>query len=285
MKVKECIFCGASPVSNEHIWSKWMQSLFPDVLTNFHAVHEISESALDGEVKTVWGVLSGGGGNISQTYKAVCKACNNGWMSDIDDGAKEPFSALFKINSDTISARDAMAIKSWLFLKFCLHLHISPGHPLRAEDRNTFRIAVDCFLKDFYSTKSMPVDFHLYLGRAPATGRAFTFNLINQGTVFKNGVGIPKPGQVVPLATIAYVAGNMIAVLTSSDHMCREIDSAFRAPGNRHFFALVGKGPSNFFLSNFNAIGYRKFEAWFNQKVELITLAQTGVFRPLRSFL
>ena len=162
---KTCIFCNGRVDSKEDIWPKWVLRL----LKKSHAERVPMRAQRYKEQPKEWPTK-----DSALKIGNVCQECNNGWMSDIDDGAKEPFSALFKINSDTISARDAMAIKSWLFLKFCLHLHISPGHPLRAEDRNTFRIAVDCFLKDFYSTKSMPVDFHLYLGRAPATGKCHT---------------------------------------------------------------------------------------------------------------
>jgi len=70
-----CAFCpSTAKLSGEHVWSQWMNALFPGE-KNFLNI-------LDGKN---WSA-----NELNWTAKVVCEPCNNGWMSDIESQHAQP---------------------------------------------------------------------------------------------------------------------------------------------------------------------------------------------------
>jgi hypothetical protein len=87
---KECAFCpSTAKLSGEHLWSAWMSRLLPGRkrLTKRGSNREIMETRI--------------APTIDWKIKVVCKDCNNGWMSDLENNIAKPAMAdliLGKIN-------------------------------------------------------------------------------------------------------------------------------------------------------------------------------------------
>ena len=77
-----CIFCG---VTQEHMWANWLRSYIPRELTR-HAtsVEKVHPRNTEQNIQTRTGDPH------SRRIKCVCRACNNGWMSRLQENAK-PF--------------------------------------------------------------------------------------------------------------------------------------------------------------------------------------------------
>jgi hypothetical protein len=80
----KCIFCGASPTTNEHIFSRWthkyMLSRKPQKSKSYVAVEHID--------RVVGTNLKMAGPIRDWQVKCVCSRCNNGWMSQLDTAAE-----------------------------------------------------------------------------------------------------------------------------------------------------------------------------------------------------
>jgi hypothetical protein len=74
--MRECLFCGSSELTQEHLWSKWVNDCIPPVEFTVRA------SVRNGSPKE-WPRK-----RIEETVGAACGRCNNGFMSRLDSEAK-----------------------------------------------------------------------------------------------------------------------------------------------------------------------------------------------------
>jgi len=83
----ECVFCGGRPITEEHVWPKWLIALLP-------------------EVEEVIGTMGGpelgrtiefqSGSQVNHTIRRTCESCNTGWMSDLEARVKPLVSPMVK---------------------------------------------------------------------------------------------------------------------------------------------------------------------------------------------
>ena len=117
---RSCIFCGESHVTREHIWPRWAQKYLlarhPERYTR--------------------GIEAAGRDSVRQVYlerpydataRVVCKGCNEGWMSRLEQQAQP---LLVKLTSGTrthLSRTDQQLLAAWGF-KTALVLDASFRH-------------------------------------------------------------------------------------------------------------------------------------------------------------
>jgi hypothetical protein len=84
-----CIFCGGTPVTEEHPWPKWLKKAMqrPSVPNSiYHAGHAIygpaGQRGISERFRSQSGAIS------SHGLQVVCAKCNNEWMSDLQNQAK-----------------------------------------------------------------------------------------------------------------------------------------------------------------------------------------------------
>lgn len=95
---KFCAFCGIPltnrNISKEHIWAKWIGKHIPKEFTHTRHTATIHISPINqGNHPATEPIIHAKhsrrpGDSHSQTLRIVCRACNNGWMSRIQDRAK-----------------------------------------------------------------------------------------------------------------------------------------------------------------------------------------------------
>jgi hypothetical protein len=77
---RTCIFCGGTPITREHIFSrKWLASMMPSDAPFRHAHRRTGE----GEFEAWWTKHE-----ADLVVSCVCSTCNNGWMDDLDRRAQ-----------------------------------------------------------------------------------------------------------------------------------------------------------------------------------------------------
>jgi hypothetical protein len=81
---KDCIFCGQSPTTREHIWADWLVQYIPKTMPKHNSTTTMlnADRTVD-KISKVWG-----GDPRSRLLQIVCGPCNNGWMSDLQTAAK-----------------------------------------------------------------------------------------------------------------------------------------------------------------------------------------------------
>jgi hypothetical protein len=76
----KCAFCPrTAKLSGEHLWSEWMGSLFRGTRFRFR------QRDVQGNIIGTWPSLE-----IDLKAKVVCKPCNEGWMSNLEDRHARP---------------------------------------------------------------------------------------------------------------------------------------------------------------------------------------------------
>lgn len=105
-----CIFCGGTPLSKEHIWADWLRDYIPR--TSKRTDHNVSIVAgFDFEKSK--GKVNRPGDPHSQRLRVVCEACNNGWMSNIQNRVKANLSNLVVGQSGDFSEEGRLLLSVW----------------------------------------------------------------------------------------------------------------------------------------------------------------------------
>jgi hypothetical protein len=117
---KECAFCPeTAKLSAEHLWSKWMDNLFPGK-KRFTSKNE------KGEITADWA-----SDTLDWKARVVCEPCNNTWMSNIESKAKSAMSDLIRGESGlVISQSRADAIACFAFKTAVIFDHIQRSREL-----------------------------------------------------------------------------------------------------------------------------------------------------------
>lgn len=159
--------------SKEHIWGKWLQSIYPRSEIASDATHFEDRNNKDGTLVVSDGFFAGKTHPYFRTSKVVCNNCNNTWMSSIEKQMKSVFVKIFQNGKQLLSQEEHEIIRNWCFLKFCVQ-DFSVEHPLPKEvidwgmeqkltevadrarnTRNNF----------FYLNKKPPSDYKIFVGR------------------------------------------------------------------------------------------------------------------------
>lgn len=110
-----CVYCGGTPVSKEHIWSKWIRDILPP--EPWHASNLFVRGSVDPngngdhllkQTKRWEGAMQ------SRAPKIVCRTCNNGWMSQVDERAKAPLTKMIRTGEFILSEDDQSAVAAWV---------------------------------------------------------------------------------------------------------------------------------------------------------------------------
>jgi hypothetical protein len=107
-----CIFCGVNrKMSREHLWPAWARrALEADSGRTAPLVpHVITGS--DGHVR-VWKAPV-----FSATLKDVCQTCNNGWMCDIEELAKELVLPMLRDEAVRLGKEEQLCLAIWGYMK------------------------------------------------------------------------------------------------------------------------------------------------------------------------
>lgn len=76
----ECCFCPSTEkLTGEHVWSDWMNGLFPEGRVTFQQL------GADGSKIRDWPAQK-----LNHTTNVVCEKCNNGWMSRMENEYAKP---------------------------------------------------------------------------------------------------------------------------------------------------------------------------------------------------
>jgi hypothetical protein len=166
---RKCAFCGndAGKISGEHLISAWIGELLGEQNYTVRFIHPET-----GEIKT-WPAKS-----LDVEINAVCKRCNETWMSRIEEGAKYAFSHIIRDGSPvSLLSRGIATLAAFAFKSAVVATYINRKQEpffTRAE-RERFR-----------SSLEIPPNVQMWLAGLPDISMTGTFI----GHVF--GIDVPR---------------------------------------------------------------------------------------------
>ena len=104
-----CIFCGKPGLTKEHVWADWLKRYIPKTEVSYtslsatlHPTHsEFKRKKVGGDLR-------------SRKLRVVCKSCNNGWMSQLQERAKPLLLPLIKCEAAAFSYEDQELLSAWI---------------------------------------------------------------------------------------------------------------------------------------------------------------------------
>jgi hypothetical protein len=106
----QCIFCGRTGVTHEHLFSDWLRELFPRSKDDSHTLARLiawtPRPTFSRRIKQ--------GHSGTRTVRKICRRCNSGWLSLIDDGARNFAIPLIRGEAVTVTVTAQRALATWL---------------------------------------------------------------------------------------------------------------------------------------------------------------------------
>jgi hypothetical protein len=103
---RTCIFCGESPVTAEHVWPQWARR---HLVLNEPQRHERTvQAAGEPQSRHVFSLPP-----FEVTVRAVCAACNSGWMSRLEQRAKPLLTELLAGRELQLSRTEQQLLATW----------------------------------------------------------------------------------------------------------------------------------------------------------------------------
>jgi hypothetical protein len=106
---RRCIFCRGTGLTKEHVWADWLKGYIPKDMTDYSSL-----SATVHETHAEFGHQKHGGDLRSRTLRVVCKSCNNGWMSQLQQRAKPYLLPLILGDVTAFDARAQEILSAWV---------------------------------------------------------------------------------------------------------------------------------------------------------------------------
>lgn len=110
----KCIFCGNTPLTEEHFWPDWLKTIMPKDGANSHIHRLINLDIADPSLLVVTpSMYKKPGPKGSRKLKVVCGDCNNGWMSKIENEVKPILENLILDRSIDLTTPDQLLLVRW----------------------------------------------------------------------------------------------------------------------------------------------------------------------------
>lgn len=146
---RSCMFCGRSGVSKEHALPLWLGRVLPGgVPPKVVSLHVDVPPRAVNDFRSV-PECSG----FSQQVKAVCRDCNNGWMSRLEVATKPLLLALFQRGARQLTAQDQETLATWS-IKTALMIQALRPHT---------RVVFPDQCKDLYEYRKPPLGSTVWL--------------------------------------------------------------------------------------------------------------------------
>ncbi len=146
-KRDRCVFCGAAPVTAEHIFPEWLQEWSGSSDWGGDPIGEHSVS-LDSNRKSY------DAPPFTATLRAVCATCNNGWMSRLESLVKPQLRQIILGKPREVEAFFQPALAAWVYKTTMMNELAMPEQKLWPS-----------FYSQFYRDRLPHASSQIWLGR------------------------------------------------------------------------------------------------------------------------
>lgn len=122
-----CIFCDGRPLSKEHVFGDWLRDIFPRDAGTTHTDGVINWGAgglTSAEATVITRKRQGHAG--TRKVRVVCKTCNNGWMSLLEERTKPLLKPLIAGQDAVLDANAQKTLATWAAKTAITAEHLKP---------------------------------------------------------------------------------------------------------------------------------------------------------------
>jgi hypothetical protein len=114
---RRCIFCEGAPgtsITKEHVLPDWLRELFPRSESDIHTMDVLNWVELEaGGIAPITSTHTGQGQASTRKIQFVCKNCNNGWLSKMEERRKPLLSRLIAGGRVRLGIVEQIALATW----------------------------------------------------------------------------------------------------------------------------------------------------------------------------
>lgn len=151
---KNCVFCGsAAKLSKEHVFGAWLNRIW---VSRGPAQCRVGPLNRSPNVRDI-------GQPFSMTVRDVCEACNNGWLSRLEEAAKRSLSPLIHGKPNDISAVDQSTVATWAYKTALVNMLVSSEE----QRENGYGLPLSEY-RDLYEVRELqrpPTKTRFWIGR------------------------------------------------------------------------------------------------------------------------
>lgn len=155
----KCAFCEGGGLSKEHLWPAWAKPFLPE-----RAIAERVEQQLtfSEKVKLVSPshTKTRNGHPWTRKFRVVCRTCNNGWMSILEDQTKPVLSPIIATMPHTITTESLALIARWVVLKVMVAEQFQPHDAVFTQRQRT----------QFMNSGIMPENLRIWISKCGVDG-------------------------------------------------------------------------------------------------------------------
>lgn len=157
---RRCAFCDRTDLSKEHFGPKWMRPYFAlpfdPVRTSWSQIRTEGGRLKSHREKTRPGHV------VATKFRVVCSACNNGWMSELEERAKPILMRILANETFDLTTEDQCLLARWIALKTIVG---------ESED-SIAKVTPRDSRCEFRTSDSVPEIFRIYLGHHSVPARS-----------------------------------------------------------------------------------------------------------------
>ncbi len=131
---RRCIFCGAFGVTYEHVWADWLKAYIPREQAN----HSMSQTHVSPEKPDKITLHKRTGDAHSHRVRRVCASCNNGWMSQLQEDAKEFLVPMLAGQPVRLHRRAQHILSAWIAMLVMVAEYMEPDNVTVPESDRRF---------------------------------------------------------------------------------------------------------------------------------------------------
>lgn len=117
---RTCLFCGGHGLTREHIWPSWAHDLLEARPNASHRRARYKTPEGKPNFASLESVRNFQGMLFNLTVKSVCRACNNGWMSQRENDVKSILGPLIKAQPLVLDIDTQRQLASWIAMKIMI---------------------------------------------------------------------------------------------------------------------------------------------------------------------
>ena len=147
---KVCIFCGGTPVTEEHIWPQWSQPVLPKSEGHRRFIFTGRRSRPTANIKKLYDRQ---GSVFTVRIRRVCGPCNSGWMNDYEQTVRTVVTRMMIGKRVLLAPASARTLAEYLTYK-CMVIDWSDDDNLLPREAN----------HRFYTDREIPpfTSIHLF---------------------------------------------------------------------------------------------------------------------------
>jgi hypothetical protein len=199
-----CIFCGKAGLTHEHVWADWLKKFIPKDMVEHDSLFAIVHTThSEPRRKKRAGDLR------SRRLRVVCKSCNSGWMSRLQEKAKPCLLPLVLGEVTAFDVDTQSILTAWIAMFVMVAEYFNPATVTSTQEQRSFLM---------HSGKAPTENWKIWIGdfeRVNWKGQLVHFTVpisspLHRPETMDNG--LPRPNT----QTMTFVVGRLFVHVASS---------------------------------------------------------------------